>query len=88
MLFPGVPYFITAFPNLYCVLTELKRLDSTVGTTVLSVGVGNDIVSRTLLALSVPLDCGLWPHSSVDFTPLHTFSANSDSFMFYELTRS
>jgi hypothetical protein len=42
-LFIGVAYSITAFPVLCRILTELKLLDTTVGTVVLSAVVGNDI---------------------------------------------
>jgi Kef-type K+ transport system membrane component KefB len=46
---------ITAFPVLCRILTELKLLDTTVGVTALSAGVGNDIVGWILLALTVAL---------------------------------
>lgn len=46
---------ITAFPVLCRILAELKLLDTTVGVTVLSAGVGNDVVGWILLALTVAL---------------------------------
>jgi hypothetical protein len=48
MLFTGIVYSITAFPVLCRILTELKLLDT-------NVSVGNDVIGRTLLALSVAL---------------------------------
>lgn len=55
MLFNGVSFSITAFPVLCRILTELKLLDTTVGLSVLSAGVCNDIVGWTLLALAIAL---------------------------------
>ncbi|EIN10840.1 cation/H+ exchanger [Punctularia strigosozonata HHB-11173 SS5] len=55
ILFTAVAIGITAFPVLCRILTELKLLDTTVGITVLSAGVGNDIVGWILLALTVAL---------------------------------
>ena len=46
---------ITAFPVLARILTETRLLDTPVGVTVLSAGVGNDIVGWILLALAVAL---------------------------------
>ncbi|CUS09678.1 unnamed protein product [Tuber aestivum] len=55
LLFIGVAMAITAFPVLARILTELKLLGTTVGTIVLSAGVGNDVVGWVLLALTVAL---------------------------------
>ncbi|KAF8425523.1 Sodium/hydrogen exchanger family-domain-containing protein [Tirmania nivea] len=55
VLFIGVAMAITAFPVLARILTELKLLQSSVGTIVLSAGVGNDVVGWILLALTVAL---------------------------------
>ncbi|KAG0705818.1 Sodium/hydrogen exchanger family-domain-containing protein [Suillus ampliporus] len=55
MLFTGVSFSITAFPVLCRILTALKLLDTTVGVTVLSAGVCNDVVGWSLLALAVAL---------------------------------
>src|ERR1700761_760899 len=55
LVFIGVSYSITAFPVLCRILTELKLLDTTVGISVLSAGVGNDVLGWTLLALAVAL---------------------------------
>jgi Kef-type K+ transport system membrane component KefB len=55
ILFTAVAVGITAFPVLCRILTELKLLDTTVGTVVLSAGVGNDVVGWILLALTVAL---------------------------------
>jgi len=55
VLFVGVAMAITAFPVLARILTELKLLRTTVGTIVLSAGVGNDVVGWVLLALTVTL---------------------------------
>lgn len=44
-----------AFPVLARILTELKLLSTSVGTIVLSAGVGNDVVGWILLALTVAL---------------------------------
>ncbi|RPB15272.1 hypothetical protein P167DRAFT_483200 [Morchella conica CCBAS932] len=55
MLFIGVAMAITAFPVLARILTELKLLQTNVGTIVLSAGVGNDVVGWILLALTVAL---------------------------------
>jgi Kef-type K+ transport system membrane component KefB len=52
LLFTGVAMSITAFPVLCRILTELKLLDTNVGITVLSAGVGNDVVGWILLALT------------------------------------
>ncbi|KAG6889853.1 hypothetical protein C0992_003832 [Termitomyces sp. T32_za158] len=43
MFFTGVAFSVTAFPVMCRILTELKLLDTTVGATVISAGVGNDI---------------------------------------------
>ncbi|KAG8742268.1 K(+)/H(+) antiporter [Ceratobasidium sp. 414] len=55
LLFVGVAISITAFPVLCRILTELRLLDTDVGVTVLSAGVGNDVVGWILLALAVAL---------------------------------
>ncbi|KAF8759943.1 Sodium/hydrogen exchanger family [Rhizoctonia solani] len=55
LLFVGVAISITAFPVLCRILTELKLLDTHVGVTTLSAGVGNDVVGWILLALTVAL---------------------------------
>ncbi|QRV87778.1 Sodium/hydrogen exchanger family [Ceratobasidium sp. AG-Ba] len=55
LLFVGVAISITAFPVLCRILTELRLLDTNVGVTVLSAGVGNDVVGWVLLALTVAL---------------------------------
>jgi Kef-type K+ transport system membrane component KefB len=55
ILFTAVAIGITAFPVLCRILTELKLLDTTVGTIVLAAGVGNDVVGWVLLALTVAL---------------------------------
>ncbi|KAI9433557.1 Cation/H+ exchanger [Lactarius indigo] len=55
LLFTGVAYSITDFPVLYCILTEPKLLDTTIGIVVLFASVGNDIIGWTLLALNVAL---------------------------------
>jgi Kef-type K+ transport system membrane component KefB len=55
LLFTAVAIGITAFPVLCRILTELKLLDTTVGTIVLSAGVGNDVIGWVLLALTVTL---------------------------------
>ncbi|KAI5817503.1 Sodium/hydrogen exchanger family-domain-containing protein [Pyronema omphalodes] len=55
MLFIGVAMAITAFPVLARILTELKLLQTNVGTIVLSAGVANDVVGWILLALTVAL---------------------------------
>ncbi|TGZ85729.1 hypothetical protein EX30DRAFT_31588 [Ascodesmis nigricans] len=55
LLFIGVAMAITAFPVLARILTELKLLQTDVGTIVLSAGVGNDVVGWILLALTVTL---------------------------------
>lgn len=52
LLFTGVAMSITAFPVLCRILTECKLLDTNVGVTVLSAGVGNDVVGWVLLALT------------------------------------
>lgn len=52
MLFIGVAMAITAFPVLCRILTELKLLHTPVGVIVLSAGVGNDVVGK-----SVPICC-------------------------------
>jgi Kef-type K+ transport system membrane component KefB len=52
LLFTGTAMSITAFPVLCRILTELKLLDTNVGVTVLSAGVGNDVVGWILLALT------------------------------------
>jgi Kef-type K+ transport system membrane component KefB len=54
-LFIGTALSITAFPVLCRILTELKLLGTSVGTTVLAAGVGNDVVGWILLALCVAL---------------------------------
>ncbi|KAK9479422.1 Sodium/hydrogen exchanger family-domain-containing protein [Lipomyces japonicus] len=54
-LFVGVALAITAFPVLARILSELKLLGTTVGTIVLSAGVGNDVAGWILLALTVAL---------------------------------
>ena len=46
---------ITAFPVLCRILIETRLLDTPVGVTTLSAGVGNDIVGWILLALAVAL---------------------------------
>ncbi|CAE6440636.1 unnamed protein product [Rhizoctonia solani] len=55
LLFVGVAISITAFPVLCRILTELELLDTHVGVTTLSAGVGNDVVGWILLALTVAL---------------------------------
>lgn len=55
LLFIGVAMAITAFPVLARILTELKLLQTDVGTIVLSAGVANDVVGWILLALTVAL---------------------------------
>ncbi|KAF8541958.1 Sodium/hydrogen exchanger family-domain-containing protein [Trichophaea hybrida] len=55
LLFIGVAMAITAFPVLARILTELKLLQTSVGTIVLSAGVANDVVGWILLALTVAL---------------------------------
>ncbi|KAI5806218.1 Sodium/hydrogen exchanger family-domain-containing protein, partial [Geopyxis carbonaria] len=55
LLFIGVAMAITAFPVLARILSELKLLQTDVGTIVLSAGVGNDVVGWILLALTVAL---------------------------------
>lgn len=55
LLFIGVAMAITAFPVLARILTELKLLQTDVGTIVLSAGVANDVVGWVLLALTVAL---------------------------------
>ncbi|KAG0126927.1 Sodium/hydrogen exchanger family-domain-containing protein [Tuber indicum] len=55
LLFIGVAMAITAFPVLARILTELELLGTSVGTIVLSAGVGNDVVGWILLALTVAL---------------------------------
>ncbi|KAF8076796.1 Sodium/hydrogen exchanger family-domain-containing protein [Lyophyllum atratum] len=55
LLFTAVAIGITAFPVLCRILTELKLLDTTVGTVTLAAGVGNDVVGWILLALTVAL---------------------------------
>ena len=52
VVFTGVAYPITAFPVLCLILTERKLSDMTVGTVVLSAGVGKDI---GLCSLTFPL---------------------------------
>lgn len=55
LLFIGTAFSITAFPVLARILTELKLLRTDVGVTVLSAGVGNDVVGWILLALTIAL---------------------------------
>jgi Kef-type K+ transport system membrane component KefB len=55
MLFTGVAYSITAFPVLCRILTERKLLNTTVGTVILSAGVGNDIGVFSLTFCESPL---------------------------------
>lgn len=55
VLFIGTANAITAFPVLARILTELQLLQNPVGVTVLSAGVGNDVVGWILLALSIAL---------------------------------
>jgi Kef-type K+ transport system membrane component KefB len=55
ILFTAVAIGITAFPVLCRILTELKLLDTPVGLSVLSAGIGNDVVGWVLLALTVAL---------------------------------
>ncbi|KAG6872565.1 hypothetical protein C0995_008838 [Termitomyces sp. Mi166 len=55
LLFTAVAVGITAFPVLCRILTELKLLETTVGSVTLAAGVGNDIVGWILLALTVAL---------------------------------
>jgi len=55
MLFTGVSFSITAFPILCRILSALQLLDTSVGIIVLSVGVCNDVVGWSLLALAVAL---------------------------------
>ncbi|KAL0948200.1 hypothetical protein HGRIS_010808 [Hohenbuehelia grisea] len=55
LLFVAVAISITAFPVLCRILTELKLLDTSVGITVLSAGVVDDVVGWVLLALTVTL---------------------------------
>ncbi|KAH0578643.1 hypothetical protein H2248_003778 [Termitomyces sp. 'cryptogamus'] len=62
LLFTAVAIGITAFPVLCRILTELKLLETTVGSVTLAAGVGNDVVGWILLALTVALvnaDSGL-----------------------------
>ncbi|KAG6877933.1 hypothetical protein C0993_001979 [Termitomyces sp. T159_Od127] len=55
LLFTAVAVGITAFPVLCRILTELKLLETTVGSVTLAAGVGNDVVGWILLALTVAL---------------------------------
>ncbi|KAG6827715.1 hypothetical protein H0H92_010688 [Tricholoma furcatifolium] len=55
LLFTAVAVGITAFPVLCRILTELRLLETTVGSVTLAAGVGNDIVGWILLALTVAL---------------------------------
>ncbi|KAG6917302.1 hypothetical protein DXG01_003143 [Tephrocybe rancida] len=55
MFFGGVAFSVTAFPVLCRILTELKLLDTTVGVSVLSAGVANDIVGWVFLAVSIAI---------------------------------
>ncbi|KAM0756252.1 hypothetical protein T439DRAFT_320950 [Meredithblackwellia eburnea MCA 4105] len=55
LLFIGTANGITAFPVLARILTELQLLGDHVGVTVLSAGVGNDVIGWILLALAIAL---------------------------------
>jgi len=55
LLFVGVAIAITAFPVLCRILTETRLLETRVGVTTLSAGIGNDVVGWILLALVVAL---------------------------------
>lgn len=55
VLFTAVAVGITAFPVLCRILSELKLIDTNVGTIVLAAGIGNDVIGWVLLALVVAL---------------------------------
>ncbi|KAG6856215.1 hypothetical protein H0H87_006551 [Tephrocybe sp. NHM501043] len=77
LLFTAVAVGITAFPVLCRILTELKLLETTVGSVTLAAGVGNDVVGWILLALTVAL-----VNASSGLTALYVLLASAGFIIF------
>ncbi|KAG6907321.1 hypothetical protein DXG01_009440 [Tephrocybe rancida] len=77
LLFTAVAVGITAFPVLCRILTELKLLETTVGSVTLAAGVGNDVVGWILLALTVAL-----VNASSGLTALYVLLASAGYIIF------